>query len=267
MVQPEGITLDGEGNFWVSDTGQKDIKIFHHSNYSLIDSVGPKVLASKPFRMVRSVVLDVNGNLVISSDSEVRVYNSQYEFKYAFGIEGEGPGAQFLDASGLAINLEGNYVVADYFGARVSVFSPEGDCLQQFGKPGSGKVEFNYPCGVTVDNHNNIYVTEIGNNRIQVLDHSGNFIRFIGGTRGTNEGEFREPSAVVVDANGDVAVADMGNGRIQIFSNDGKFLRTVGTKGDIPEDGQMDQPRDLVIDTNGNLIVLEQKAGRIQIWG
>ena len=43
---------------------------------------------------------------------------------------------------------------------RVSVFTSEGQFVTSFGRRGQGPGEFNYPCGITVDNSGVVYVCD-----------------------------------------------------------------------------------------------------------
>ncbi len=62
-----------------------------------------------------------------------------------------------------------------------------------------------------------MYVTEVGNNRIQKFDHEGNFV-CMWGKGGRRPGEFGNLHGIIVDASGDLYVADTANHPIQKFS-------------------------------------------------
>ena len=62
--------------------------------------------------------------------------------------------------------------VSEYGNHRVSVFDTEGNFLRISplccGRKGSGKVEFNYPYGLTTDKNGNLYVCDSDNNRVVI---------------------------------------------------------------------------------------------------
>ena len=62
----------------------------------------------------------------------------------------------------------------------------------------------------------NIYVLEQENNRIQVFDNQGRFLRKWG-TEGDGDGQFDTPEGLAMDAKGNVYVTDTSNNRIQVF--------------------------------------------------
>ena len=83
-----------------------------------------------------------------------------------FGSYGSAPGQLFFPSS-LTINNNLVYV-SEYGNDRVSVFDTKGTFLHCFGKRGSGEGEFNGPRGITTDTFGNLYVSDLGNNRLVV---------------------------------------------------------------------------------------------------
>ena len=62
-----------------------------------------------------------------------------------------------------------------------------------------------------------VYVTEIGNDRVQVFDKDGKFLTSLG-SKGAGNGEFGNLHGIVIDkATGWIYVADTANNRIQVF--------------------------------------------------
>jgi DNA-binding beta-propeller fold protein YncE len=97
------------------------------------------------------------------------------------------------------------------------VFSAEGKLLHSFGKTGSNAGEFKAPAGIALDAQDNVYVTEIGNDRVQVFDNEGKFLTQFGQS-GSRNGEFGNLHGIIVDkGNGWIYVADTANNRIQVF--------------------------------------------------
>jgi len=78
-----------------------------------------------------------------------------------------------------------------------------------------------FPTGITglnVDEDGNIYVSDIGNSRVQQYDKTGKFIRTFG-RKGQGPGEFRFPSQIQFDIEGNICVFD--SRFIQIFARNG----------------------------------------------
>jgi DNA-binding beta-propeller fold protein YncE len=101
------------------------------------------------------------------------------------------------------------YVTDGYGGARVVKFSRDGKYLLEWGKRGTGPGEFGLPHNVVVDAKGLVYVTDRDNQRIQIFDANGKFLREWTGTGGvsglalTRDGRIVTGS-VVRDLNGAV---------------------------------------------------------------
>ncbi len=120
---------------------------------------------------------------------------------------------------------------------------------------------FNSPQGIAVDFSGNVYVADMGNNRIKKFNSSGFFLSSFG-SAGSGDGQFSSPYSVTVDSLGNFYVADMGNNRIQKFNSNGTFLTKWGSYGN--NDGQFNSPHSLVVDSSGNVYVVDFNNNRIQ---
>ena len=78
------------------------------------------------------------------------------------------------------------YVTDGYGGARVVKFSRDGKYLLEWGTRGTGPGEFGLPHNVVVDSQGLVYVTDRDNQRIQVFDADGKFLREWTGTGGVS---------------------------------------------------------------------------------
>ena len=70
--------------------------------------------------------------------------------------------------------------------------------------------------GVAVDEQGFIFVADSGNNRIQIFNPDGTFLRAFG-RWGQSDAEFKGLEGIAVNASGNILVADRENHRIQIF--------------------------------------------------
>ena len=119
------------------------------------------------------------------------------------------------------------------------------------------------PWGVTVDNLNNIYVPDYGNNRIQVFSNNGTYLTQWG-SEGANAGEFNHPAVIAFDKLQNLYVTDSDNHRIQIFSKNGTFLSEFGTEG--TGQGQLNKPESIAIDSTGRVYVADTTNNNVQIF-
>ena len=183
------------------------------------------------------------------------------------GTQGYGQ-LQFYQPNSVAIDLSGNYVIADTYNNRIQVVSPSGQFIRFIGSlglnangnpiSGSGECQFNTPSGVSVDLSGNYVVADSGNNRIQVISPLGVFIRQFGSYATGGNGYFNEPFGVTIDLSGNYVIADSGNNRIQVISPLGIFQRqfTSYTNPSQPNSPiNFNNPTAVAIDLSGNYVV------------
>ena len=132
-----------------------------------------------------------------------------------------------------------------------------------FGGDGSSAGMFDGPWGVAVNEHNEIAVTELNNNRVQIFSSGGTYLRSFG-RRGDQEGEFDNPSGIAYLDNGNIVVADSENNRLQVFTGRGEYLTQIGSEGKL--DHQFNYPCGLSVDTDGNIIVADSNNELIKIF-
>ena len=132
-----------------------------------------------------------------------------------------------------------------------------------FGQQGSSVGMFGSPWGVAVNERDEIAVTEIDNNRVQLFSSDGTYIQSFG-RKGDKQGEFNYPAGVTFDTNGNIIVIDNSNDRVSIFDELGNFLSQFGEKGSL--DHQLYGPLGLSLESNGNIIVANKKNQLINIF-
>jgi len=88
---------------------------------------------------------------------------------------------------------------------------------------------FRDPRDIVLDSAGNMFILDSGNNRIQMLNPEGIFIKTIG-RRGQGPGEFQFPYSVAIDSQDYLYVFDSVNLRIQVFTPEGKQEKTIKFK-------------------------------------
>ena len=139
---------------------------------------------------------------------------------------GTGKGEFDLPA-GIAVDRNGNFLVADTNNGRIEKFSPTGTFLNVIGTKGSGRDNWAAPNGIAIDRSGNIYVADAGNHRVEKLAPDGTFIAE---WKGPDVG-FYGPRRIAIGSDDSIYVVDQGRTRIVKFSPDGQVLTAWGTKG------------------------------------
>ena len=132
-----------------------------------------------------------------------------------------------------------------------------------FGQKGESIGILTSPWGVAVNDHDEIAVTELNNERVSVFSSDGTHLRSFG-REGKNNGEFRYPKGIAFDSHGNIVVADNNNHRVQVFDRNGNFLSKFGEQGSL--DHQLSKPQGLSINGNGDIIVADKGNKLIKIF-
>jgi peptidylamidoglycolate lyase len=140
--------------------------------------------------------------------------------------------------------------------------SETGEMIDQWGAE-----TFVLPHGLTIDNEDNIWLTDVGLHQVFKFDPSGNLLLTLGehGVPGEDAAHFNMPTDVAIAPDGTFYVSDgYVNSRITKFSQDGEFIASWGTKGTAT--GQFDVPHSIALDSQGFVYVADRGNARIQIF-
>ena len=115
--------------------------------------------------------LTVNGHLFQDKPFPIVVLPSSKQVQIVKELDG---------VRGVAINSTGEMVVVNKNGTQISMLKPTGEKIRSFGTQGTENGQLSDAYGVTVDKHDNIYVSDYGNSRIQKFKRGGQFMKAIG---------------------------------------------------------------------------------------
>ena len=220
-----------------------------------LDNITP-VCTIPEFNGPWGVAVTDDGHIILSERNGhcVTVLDRDGKKVESFGLKSEGSRiVKFSQPRGVAITPDNFILVSDNH--KIQKISMDGKCIESVGKQGSGPLEFNLPCEITISpKSGHIYIADYGNHRIQVLNPDLTFSHTFG-TKGSAEGQFNNPGYVAIDRQGLVYVADINNLHVQTFTSEGQFLSQFFTKG--PGPGQLICPSGIVIDDNNLMYITE----------
>jgi DNA-binding beta-propeller fold protein YncE len=163
-------------------------------------------------------------------------------------------GTHFNKPTDIAFAANGDFYISDGYGnSRVVKFNKEGKFLMAWGKKGAGPGEFNLPHALAMDATENLYVADRENDRIQIFDANGKFLRQFGGFA---------PFGLFITADQALFVADGRANKILKMTIDGKILGSWGATG--AEPGNFQMPHALSVARDGAVYVAEITGKRVQ---
>ncbi|HEY7871545.1 MAG TPA: 6-bladed beta-propeller [Rudaea sp.] len=189
-----------------------------------------------------------------------RITAAGISFVRTIGSSGSGAG-QFNGPEQVAV--VGNYLyIADFSNNRVQRFDKTtGAYVSQFGSFGSGAGQFSTPSGLVYNPINgNLYVSDLGNDRVQIFSTSGTYLSQFG-SPGAGNGQLNNPYVLAVDGRGNIYAADSNNNRIVKFDATGAFLRNIAIGATTPYGVAVDSADKVWVATGDNNIYAYDTTG------
>ena len=193
----------------------------------------------------------------------------------------------------MAADGAGNLYIADSGNHRIRKVDSSGTISTiagsgEFGFGGDGgpaiDARLNYPSGVAVDGAGNVYIADLGNQRIRKVDSTGTITTIagsgetgfggggFGGDGGpATEAQLNYPRGVAIDGAGNVYIADQGNQRIRKVDSTGTITTIAGSgergfsgDGDPATEAQLNYPWGVAVDGAGNVYIADLGNHRIR---
>jgi len=168
---------------------------------------------------------------------------------------------QFDSPTGIAVDANGNILVADTNNGRIQKFSPTGAFLSSMGIKGTGYGQLGAPNGIAIDRAGNIYVADASKHRVEKLAPDGTVTDE---WKGPDPG-FYGPRRIALGSDDSIYVVDQGHTRIVKFSPAGQVLTTWGSSGS--GEGQFNDHTSVAVDpTTNKVYVADPRNSRIQVF-
>ena len=261
---PQGIALDGDGNILVADTYNHAVRRVtrsgvvttiagHLTTADYVDGVGADVGyvdgvgADARFNEPWGIAVDARGLIIVADsmnnclrmvtpgDAAVSTLVGDGNAEKGFN-DGQGLSARFSEPCGIALDIDGNIVVADYHNscirkvdtARRIVSTLAGNAGQAGGEDGMGAdARFQRPQGIAVDGDNNVLVTDGGNHRVRLIASGSSRVTTVAGEgfAGKADGpgdtaRFDWPRALTLDERGHLLVAHNNKDCLRLVRTD-----------------------------------------------
>ncbi|MEE3284776.1 MAG: hypothetical protein VX311_09360 [Planctomycetota bacterium] len=239
----------------------------------LLDNAGRVLVFDKdgdPIRQWNMPESDVGNpeGICVLSNGQIAVADTHYHRVVVFessgtvvrmvGQEGQKDG-DFYWPVAVVEDDQGNLFVSEYGGAnRVQKFTKDWHHLLTFGNIGDQPGEFQRPSGMAW-HEDQLYIVDAFNDRIQVFDGQGHFLKVLGTQDETSRLHY--PYDIALGPGKDLWVVEYGAGRISRFSLKGELLGRFGSTGSGPN--QFGTPWGLAVDSNRRIWVADTRNHRL----
>lgn len=291
---PAALAVDAAGNVYVADTVNEIIRriapdgtVTRYAGATDFagNSDGDRLTAARFFRP-QGIAIDSAGNIYVSEtfSHTVRKISAAGVVSTLAGPGGNfgsanGPAAtaQFHSPRSLAVDADGNVVVADTNNGALRRISTEGVVTTIAGQPGqfgyndgnAATSRLGFPYGLFIDGAHNIFFTDVVYHTLRRLTPAGSVGTLAGSASapgGSTDGfvtaaRFNFPLGSAMDLFGTVYVVDSGNHTVRKITLDGivsTFAGLAGVTGSIDGPGEtarFNSPDSVAVDLLGNVYV------------
>ena len=265
---PEGTTLgpssavaiDPEGHLYVFHRGSSPLAEFDTAGKH-IRSFGDELGFERP----HGLRIDNEGNIWVTDVRRhfVAKLNPRGDILMTLGVPGEAgtwdeaSGARFLsEPNDIAFGPAGEIFVAQGHGngePGVLKFDRDGRFMMSWGGEGSGLGEFDIAHSIVVDSRGQVHVADRENQRIQVFDLSGGFIR---------QSSYAGLPCGLVTVGDDIYMVSGYSGQIVRLDAEGQVVAATGQSGDGV--GRFGEAHYLAIGPMNEIFVADPVSGEVE---
>ncbi len=137
--------------------------------------------------------------------------------------------------------------VVDYENRSIEKFDRRGNFIETI--PIDSKTK---PSGIAISSAGDIYVSDVGNDRIVTIRANRLQSHIIG------KGELEEPNGLFFTRSGNLLICDSGNSRVAVYDRFGNFIFAI--------DDSLYKPKDICTDRYGNIFVTDVQSNKISIF-
>ncbi len=267
---PIGVSVDNLGNYYIADYLDNVIRKVNAAGiittvagngtagYSGDGGAATAAQLNAPISVTADLlgniyIADNNNNVIRKVDAGGTITTYAGNGTYGYGGDG-GPATsaavEFRGPFGLKVDVSGNLFIADQYNYRVREIDISGNIYTVAGDGTGGTsgdggpataAQLFAPNRVTVDPSGNLYISDIGSNRIRKVDVTGIINNFAGtggawafsgdgGPATAADFWINNPGGLSSDASGNIYIADIGNQRIRMVDGAG-IINTVAGNG------------------------------------
>ncbi len=268
---PAGIDFGEDGHIYIaSGHGNQVFKVDHEGNYTVVAgnrdsgfSGDGGQAADALLKSPIDVIYDGGRGIYVvdSGNHRIRLIDRMGTIKTVAGSDvngfsgdgGPAIGSALNSPNGIVLGPDGSLYIADSYNHRIRKIDPQGNISTVAGSGPTGvnagafggdnspanEARLNFPTGVALDLHGNLYIADSKNHRIRrvavngiITTVAGTGERGLGGDGGPAvDAKLNGPWDVAVDKKMNIYVSDSGNNRIRHINPQGIMLPVAGREG------------------------------------
>lgn len=267
LGDPYGLAYAADGTLFVAD----DHRIWRVA----LDGQRTVFVDSPELDLAAGLALDSHGALIVADSGHHRILRIAPDGVISV-LAGSGkPGwrdgdarqAQFDMPMGVAVDADGNVLVADSFNDRIRRISVgEGGAARVSTVAGGARPDWkdgigelsrlDTPLGLTLDAQGNVWIADAGNDALRKLTPQGELITVLRPDPKDNDADLRRPLAVVAAPDGRIFVAVAARGRVLVLQPDGQVQRMLEATQQ-----RLARPAALALDARRMRLAISDAAG------
>jgi DNA-binding beta-propeller fold protein YncE len=263
LDKPMDVSKIGE-YVYVTDTNNKQVQVFDTSGTPIF-KFGKEGEGEGEFKFPYGITGDKDGNVYVADlyNGKISIFSKKGKFiKYFEEKDSNAPA--ITSPAGLRI-FDDKLYVTDIESKKVIVFNLEGKKLLEISSASSKEDVFNAPNAITIDDDENIYISDSGNLRVVVFDKKGKFTRIINGNKDAKgESKFVNPRGLAVDSKGTLYLIDNMTHFVYGFDKKGEQVYQFGGLGS--ENDQFFLPNGLFIDEKSQFYITDTFNQRVAVY-
>jgi len=265
MNEPSDVAVSKDGQIYIVD-GVNNRVVVSNKRGEVLFTFGKKGSGNGQMMFPLGIDIDDAGNVYLADSGNHRIQVFDLFGEYISQIRIPSNEGVAADPTDIIVNESGNRIFAvDNNNHYILVYNLNTfELLDTYGTPGIEKRQFRYPFLISSDKDGYLYIVDVINTRVQVLNSDGKFVQFIGGW-GVKKGQFFRPKGVALDNTNRVYVSDGYMGVIQVFKPNGEF-DSVLSNSDKSDVKKFKTPVGIYIDNSNRLYVVEMFANRVSVY-
>ena len=253
---PYGVAVNQRGDVIVSECSGHCVTVLSPRGERL-RSFGTRGSSERQFHNPCGVAVDTIGNILVADIDNHRIqkFTSQGEFLAVVNTqenycEGRRPRS-------IAYNASNGKVYVGCDNGQIQILYPDLNYYGTFGKRGREDGEFVIPSGIACDSTGNVYVADLGNNRIQVFSAKGKFLRKFGWQYKGAQDNVVGFCNIAIDSSDRVYISETGNNSVSVLTSKGQLVASFKSSC---------MPIGLAVDSSGVVYVCNALSSNIQLF-